>query len=344
MSRLDKMNIQRDQQRLVLGVMLSFTLALFIAWPLAYLSAIASCILLASRKPISLVMCIAVTLITALLANLIYWLFSWFGQYSALMLLGLFICCYLTFYRAATGGAKIITLTALLAILIIPTSYHFSPELAWLTTKWLPINVLVGFSVAFISLAVLPLPTSQTVVDDNLYFSAKQAHIRALELSAAVSLFIALFWAQGWTDILMLVFLSLFVHRLVECPSLRYKVTFGYLAANIVGGAFAVLCFELLAAATQPILLLLLCTLALSLLSIRAFTDEQQTVLAFTMVNSFIALMGTATLYTPIDSQVPYLNRLLQISAIALYLLLFFAIYEWLFQGRKHQTSDKVHS
>lgn len=322
--------IQTDVRRLVLGVLASFCLALFIAWPLAYLSTIATCILLASRKPITLVMSIAVTLITLLLCNFIYWLFSWFGQYPALMLFGLFIFSYVIFYRSATGGAKIITLTALMAVLIIPTTYNFSSDFAWIVTKWLPINVLVGFLVAYFSLAVMPLPQDLKVVDDNLYFSPKQASARALELSSAVVVFIWIFWAQGWTDMLMLVFLTLFIHRLVECPSLRYKVTLGYFAANVIGGAFAVVSFQLLATVTNPLFFILLSALVFSLLSLKAFTDEQHTTLAFTMINSFVALMGTSVLYNMVDSQVPYVTRLSQIVAIALYLLVFFGLYDWL--------------
>ncbi len=321
---------QADTRRLVLGVLISFTLALFIAWPLAYLSTIATCILLAARKPITIVMAIAVSLITLVIVNIIYWLFSWFGQFHLVMLAGLFIFCYLTFYRAATGGSKIITLAALLAALIIPTTFNFSSDLAWVVTKWLPINVLVGFLVAALALILMPLPADLEVIDDNLYFSPEQAHSRALELSSAVLIFIAIFWSQGWTDILMLVFLSLFIHRLVECPSLRYKVTFGYLAANVVGGAMAVAAFQLLVVATNPLFFILLSALVFSLLSLKAFTDIQQTTLAFTAINSFVALMGTSVLYYQIDTQVPYLTRLSQIVAIAAYLLVFFGLYDWL--------------
>lgn len=325
-------NRQRDIKRLVLGVLLSFCLGLFIAWPMAYLSTIGVCILLTARKPITISMAVIVILIIVVIVNIFYGLFSWFGQYNLMLLSVLFIFCYLIFYISATGGAKIITLTALMAALIIPTSYNFSSEMAWLVTKWLPINVFISFLVASFFLALIPLSDDAEVVDDNLNFTPEQAHARALELSAGVLLFVTIFWSQGWTDILMLVFLTLFVHRLVECPSLRYKVTLGYLAANVVGGALAVVSFQLLVAATNPIFFVLLSALVFSVLSLKAFTDEQKTTLTATAMNAFVALMGTSVLYYQVDAEVPYITRLSQIVAIAVYLLLFFAIYDWLKQ------------
>lgn len=317
-----------DIQRLVLGVVLSFGIATFFAWPLAYLSAIAVCILLAARKPITVSMSMAVTAIVFVSVNIIYWIFSWLGNYPSVMVIALFIACYMTLYRAATGGSKIITLTLFLAVLVIPTSFNLAHDLAWIVVKWLPINTFLGFLIASICLLLMPLSPKIKQVDDSLNYTPAQAHTRALELSIAVMPVVVIFWLDASIDILQLLFLALFVHRLVECPSLRYKVTIGYFIANIAGGALAVIAFELLVVSPSFFMLMLLSLIVVSILSLRMFSDEKNTVLSFTSINAYIALMGATVMYNLSDAEIAYFTRLIQIALIALYLLVFFALYD----------------
>ncbi|MGB0899673.1 MAG: DUF2955 domain-containing protein [Psychrobium sp.] len=320
---------QLDIVRLVCGVMVSFTLAMLIAWPMAYLSTIATCILLASRKNITVVMALAVTVVVAMLVNVCYWLFNWLGNFPLTMLLGLFIGCYVSFYRAANGGSKIITLIAVFAIIMIPTSYNISPDLSWVVSKWLIINTLIGFMVTTLTILVVPIDPNLSQTPDNISLGSLQAHKRALELSLAVLPVIGFFWLTNSTDVLLLVFTTLFVHRLVESPSLRFQVTLGYLLANIAGGAVAVMAYELLVMSPNLPFMLALFLTCFTLLTLKAFSDEKQTVLAFTAVNSFVALMGATLLFNTSDSEVAYLDRLLQIGTIGGYLIIFFALYEW---------------
>lgn len=322
-------SIDSDIKRLVLGVVLSLGIATLCAWPLAYLSTIAVCILLASRKPITLVMSIAILIIVTLSTNVIYWAFSWLKHYPSLTLLGLFFASYITLYRTATGGSKIITLTLFMAILIIPTSMHLAPDLAWFITKWLPINVFIGFLVASVCLLAMPLSPKLKLIEDNLQFTSKKAHIRALELSLAIMPVVITLWLTASIDILMFVFLTLFVHRLVESPSLRYKVTIGYFVANTIGGALAVVTFEILIISPNLLIFLLLSLIAVSLLSLKMFTDEKNTVLSFTSINAYIALTGATVLYNVTDAEIAYVPRLTQIALISVYLLFFFALYNF---------------
>lgn len=326
---------ERSAIRFGLGVGVSFFLALFLAWPYAYLSAIISCVLLSARKVISFKQSLVISAMVVVMVLLVYGLFSLASPYPVVFVILLFISCYSVLYKATTGTPAILTLTALFCVLMIPTAYQVDASIAWSLVKWLPVNVLVGFLVASCMSVLMPLTKEELMADNLVRLAPEHAHKRAVLLAIVILPVPLMFWLFQLSDILVLVFLTLLLHALVESHAIRYRVTLGYLAANIIGGLVAIICFELLIMAPGAVFLLLLLCSVLLLIASKGFSKPALTPLLPSVCNAFIGLMGSATLYNWFDSQIAYLDRLAQIAVVISYLLVAFAVYESFRAGRQ---------
>ena len=309
--------------RLATGVLLAMATAQVIAWPFAYLTPVLIVSLLAAgTPPMPLGAGLRLLLLIAL-AVLLGQVASEFLLNYPVMFLGLLgLALLLVFYAAAGGLPPFIVLVVLIGLLVIPMLNHLHPAVAKEVSAGLFKSSLAAVLLTWVAHALVS-GGFREAGPKSAGPPAPEVRIRyALGRTAIVlPVVIVLFTYNLTGKILMLIMVCTLVMQ-PDAASGR-KGGLGLIAANVVGGLAAVLCYNLLVAVPMLPMLLLLCTLAALLAGQWANSDHRLAALAPGVLSTILLLVGSsidaASIVTGTEADLKFYKRVFQIFLAALY-------------------------
>lgn len=330
--RPERREADRRAARMALGVSAVFLLGMYLAWPMSFLGAIFTGLLLQAPQPVpgraaGAVLSIAVFAMAA----------NWIGaqyllHYPALFAIALVLAMFALFRYGARGGSPIIVILVTIAVLMQPIVLRTSPDLALIVATWLPVNLAIGL---FASWAVFDLiPPGAEAGKAKPPAAEVDPERSAVRMTLIAAPFALVFFSLDWGAALTLVFVAILTQQLSAVTEAAARATKGILLANLAGGLVAMLAYELIVMApTYPFMALL----AAGLIAIHArliTSDAPWAPLAGTALNAMLVLLGgaMAPLDTSVEAQLS--DRLIQIGAAVAYILVAFNIVDHFLPNR----------
>ncbi len=243
--------------RYALGSTIAMTIAMSLNWHLAYLAPVLSLVFLASPAPrptLKQGIGFIGTVAAACLAGSILgkYLISYPLVYVPLAGLLLFRI----FYLKASGRSSMVSVWLLIALLVIPLMEMTSPAIAGMVAMGILASATVTIGVVWLTHGLLPDPLDERAAGAVAAASARMVPPQAERLrTAAISTLVVLpvlilFYSLRMESELLIL---LFVALLSSMPGFatNFRAGFGLILGNAIGGAAAIVMFELLVMVPQ---------------------------------------------------------------------------------------------
>lgn len=320
-------NIDRRIVRLGLGVSFAFIAGVGLAWPISFIGAIFTNLLLQAAGPVPL-RGIGIMLARASLAMVVVWYSAqFFLAYPVFFLVALTAAIFAVFRYAALGGQMLLVVLLMIAILLIPSLLTTSPELAGVAAFWLVANIAIAIFVSRLFFFLIPPDTgSQPAKAKKPPASQEEATTRALRMTMVTAPYAIAHFFFGWESVLTLIFIALLATVLSGAASAAIGRML--LIANVAGGFVAILAYDILVIAPN-FLFLIFFTLAIILYVARTMmSGGPYAPYSGTALNAMLVLLGGAMV--PFGGEVDdnFAGRLMDIGLAVLYIAIAFNLLE----------------
>lgn len=313
----------RATSRYAIGITLAIAVSQGVAWSLSYIAPVFVALLLSStHRPLSfregfrvLVLIAAAMLVGVMVGSLLL-------PYPVVCVLVITLLLFAIFYAAA-GGTPPFTVTFLLiAVTILPVvGQQQSATMMQEVATALILAGAVAIALHWVAFALVPtLPAAGTAGAERSIRQPPPGE-RVLSAMRATAVILPLelaFLVLGWSPLLVLVFAAL----LAAQPTLRAGIqgARSMVAANLLGGAAAVLAYGVLVAVPSfPMLIALSLLLALAFGS-RAFSESKFAPLYRSAFSTTLVLIGSSVSPLGDEADEEFYKRLAQVMLAGVYI------------------------
>jgi hypothetical protein len=237
-----------------------------------------------------------------------------------------FLLLFRLFLAKASGKVPMLITWLLIALLVIPMLAMQSPELADLVAAGIVLGACVTIALVWIVALIIPIPvetpatsvapaaapTAPAPPRNELY---QTAMITTLVVFPVLSLFYTLQWSGA---LLVLVFIALLSSQPGFAKS--YKAGAALILGNTIGGATAILFYELLVLVPEFVYLVLLTLLTGLLFGSRLFSGKPAAPL-YGMAYSTVLLVIGSTTSSSGDAGAKVYTRIFQILCAVVYVV-----------------------
>lgn len=323
--------------RLAVGIGLAFGIGQLVGWRMAFLAPILATLLLkapqhpSAKVGIGLVLIITGTFGVALVVILPLL------QFPLPALLITVLALYWTFYLGNLGAPALAVLMMLIALTLVPVLGLESVDLSFEVAGGLAQAgfMAVVFSwLAFALLPAAPLSTTPSNRADTTTHDKKQAMHAAWVSTAVTAPVVVVFLNFGLSAyILVLVFITLLAMQ----PDLTagIKGGMGLVTGNILGGAIAIVVYELTVLLPNLLFLTLLIVLVCLLLGPRIFAGGATGALCGTALTTVLLIVGMTVSPIGPEADAKFYSRIVQIAAAALYVVAALVLIEGFLKRRR---------
>ncbi|MEM9432187.1 MAG: hypothetical protein AAGA32_22380 [Pseudomonadota bacterium] len=314
----------RRWARMTLGVGTVFCLGVVIAWPMSFVSAIFTGMLLNGARPLPQKAALAALLI-AILSMAANWFAAQFLMtYPSVFAIAITLVLYQLYLYGARGGHPVILVLVMIGLVLQPVLLQMSRDLAAIVGLWLILNLLIAIVASYLVFDLIrpdedaaPKQKAEIVLDEDR---------QALRMTLIVAPFALIFFSVAASNTVTLIFVAMLTPQLSAVSQNAGKASKGLIVANLIGGAGALLANELIVMAPS---LPFMCALMICLIGGYAWAMQSSlswAPVAQTAMNASIVLLGSAM--APIDTEVAgkLSDRILQIVGAVAYILLAFTI------------------
>lgn len=293
--------------RVALTPWVVFVAGLAIDWHFSFVGAVFASLFVMGPKPMPSRYCLSLVA-----AGFVYMITAWFiamavrpypGAFLLLVILGV----TLSYYLLVTRKDILLAVMALLGALLIPQQVRGAPDLAWALAIWIPGNVLIAFVVSWFAFKLLPPseenspPSAQPDFDPMLRWFKLSAAMLPLVVFAFVTVHVSSF---------TLTYLAVQLTQFAAQPSNGPNMIKGAMIGNIIGGAMAVVVYEVAVIAPLMVVVASAMLVGFAILSKRQTEGDP---LAATAMTAFTVVCGVS--FGPImdDAEGKIFTRLSQI-------------------------------
>jgi len=314
--------------RYALGSTIAMSVAMGFNWQLAFLAPVLSLSFLASPAPRPslkqggiFVAVIAVACLVGL--KLGQYLISYplvYIPFTGLLLLRIF-------YMMASGRSPLLTMWLLIAMLVIPLITITSPAIANMVALGILTGAAVTIIVVWLTYGLLPDPPGAHASDAPAA-TAQKATPPAMERfkTAAISTLVVLpvlvlFYSfKLQSALLILVFVALLSAHTGFAAN--FKAGGALIVGNVIGGAAAILMYELLCMVPQFYFLVLVTFLAGLVFGTRVFTDNPMAKLWGMAFSTLLLIIGSTTASGSDEAGSAVYTRVLQITIAVVWVVM----------------------
>ena len=323
--------------RYALGATVAMAIALGSPWETSYLTPVLVATFLAyPDKPLTPRLGAALIVIVGVAI--------WFGwqvgrliDYPAVFLLAASLVLFWIFYGGQRGRSALVLLWLVIAVLLLPFARMVYPAAAIFVARGLLVDVVLTATVVVVAYALLPerqTGGAQPAADDAsaLASSPDESFRAALVATVVVVPLMALFYFVELSGALTVL---AYVGILSALPDIGTDVQKGKerIRGNIVGGAVAILVYNLLLIVPSFSFLLLLTLAAGLALGSRAFAREEPDAFFVTAYSTTLLIVGATAFRGEASSEV-YL-RIIQITIAVTYVVVGFEFVNRLLPARR---------
>ena len=307
--------------RLATGIGLVFGIGHFIGWRMAFVAPILATLLLKSPSPptvkagIGLVLVIVATFGVTLVVTLPLL------QFPLPAMLVTALGLYWAFYLGQLGAPPFTVLMLLVALTLVPVLGLESIDLSFDMAVGLVQAGLMAVLFAWLAFALVPAPglsASQSTGVIETPPDRKQAIQSAWRSTVIIIPVLILFLNFGLSAyILVLVMIALLVIQPDLTTGLKGGI--GLIAGNIIGGAIAIVIYELTVILPNLLFLTLLITLVCLLLGPQIFAGGVAGSLCSTALTTVLLIVGMTVSPIGPEADAKFYGRIIQIAAAVLY-------------------------
>ncbi|MEO1016933.1 MAG: DUF2955 domain-containing protein [Pseudomonadota bacterium] len=324
--------------RFGLGVASVLMVSQLADWPLGYMAALLTAMMLQQPQPTKLRGAIAsISIAAALLAAAALWAAT-FIHYPELFLTTLAIMLYAVFHYAARGGRTAIVLFALIGLLVMPAVVRIRPELASMLVGWLTFNLTVAFAASALWFAILPPSGATTRPKTKKVPEPDEVAWKAAAMLLVVFPLTAWFNIAEGQNTLTLIFTAILVQQLSNAAI--GKIGRALIIANAAGGAIALLAYEVLVMAPSFPVFAALATGILLLAGRLIFSGRPISKLAAPATSGFLVLLGGATAPFGNDVDAAFFERISQIGQAVIYVLVAITVLTVLWRSPPERSAE----
>jgi len=320
-------DIDRRIVRLGLGVSIAFVVGVGLAWPISFIGAIFTNLLLQAPGPVP-IRGIGVLLARASVAMAAVWFGAQFLlAYPMFFLVGLTVAIFAVFRYAAKGGQMLLVVLLMIAILLIPSLLVTSPELAGTAAFWLVANIAVAIFISRLLFSLIPPDVGAPPAKPKKpAVSQAEATSRAIRMTLVTAPYAVAHFFFGWDAVLTLIFIALLATALSGAASAA--VGRMLLIANVAGGFVAITAYEFLVIAPNFVFMAVLVLTLVLYFARTLMSGGPYAPYAGTALNALLVLLGGAMV--PFGGEVDdnFVGRLLDIGLAVLYIAIAFNLME----------------
>ncbi|SFC37426.1 DUF2955 domain-containing protein [Tropicimonas isoalkanivorans] len=322
--------------RLALGPAALFVLGMAYAWPLAFVAAVLSILLLQAPAPPSLRAGGALVATAAglmLAAWVVFTVLQWF---PALYMVAVALWVVGAFNLSVNGRSPLLVVLSLFAGLLIPLLVKTSPQLALLVAAWLPLNLAIAVFATQAMFVVLPASqrTRAKAAGTASGQPAFDPERRLVRMSLVTLPYVLVFFLTDGGAVLTLLIVALLTQQLAASTLAGPKVAGSMLVSNVIGGLAALVCYELVVMAPFFPFMALVTLLACLVLGTWSASGRQDAALAGSAMSTMLILFGGAMAPFAEDTSVAMGTRLLQVGMALAWVLSAFVVVDVLLPER----------
>jgi hypothetical protein len=308
--------------RFIAGITSGFMLAQLVNWPLAYIMPMLLSMLLSGPT---------VDLKTGGLFLAVIFGSCAFGLLLSMSVINLPIVCIALFgllllhiYRAGNLGLPPFAVTLLiLGVVVIPLPGLPSVHLSWMLAEGLWLSSLIAVSLAVLFFSIFPhTPEPEAKSSPS---SPLPAGIAALISTLIVLPLVTVFYTLFWVDMIVLLIVSTNLAQNVDLAASAKGGT-ALLAANLLGGVFAIGTYHLLVMAPNPFFMLALVALIATVFARKILSDDPIAPIYGTAFSTVLLLLGSAISNDSKDATEAFLTRIFLLSLAITYVVGSFAL------------------
>lgn len=327
--RLDMRNLRI--LRYVIGSTIAMAVAMGINWQLSFLVPVLSLNFLVSPAPrpslkqgVGFVTNVAVACLAGFLLGV------YVISYPLLYIPFAGLVLFRLFYYKASGRSPLLTTWLLIALLVIPLITITSPAIATLVAVGILTSAAVTVCVVWLTHGLLPDPpgihdVSKTAVAEPMIPPARE-RFRTAAISTLVVLpvFVLFYSFKLQSSLLILVFVGL----LSSQPGFatNFKAGGALVIGNAIGGATAIVMYELLVMVPQFFFLIVVTLLAGLVFGPRVFSDKPAAKLYGMAFSTLLLVIGSTTASGSGEAGAKVYTRVAQIIIAVVYVVMAFGV------------------
>jgi hypothetical protein len=318
--------------RYALGSTIAMTVALGVGWQLSFLAPVLSLGFLASPAPrpslkqgVGFLATIAVACLAGLmLGRYLISLPLVYVPFTGFLLLRLF-------YMKASGRSPLLTMWLLIALLVIPLITMTSPAIANWVAAGILISATATVGVVWLTHGLLPDPAHQhsanaaaVAAAPAVLLPAERFHTAAVSTLVVLPLLVLFYSLQLQSALLILIFVAL----LSSQPGFasNFKAGAALVVGNAMGGAAAIVVYELLVIVPEFGFLIVVTLLAGLIFGTRVFSDKPTAKLYGMAFSTLLLVIGSTTTSASAEAGAKVYTRVVQIVIAVVYVVMAFGV------------------
>lgn len=313
--------------RYAVGVAIGVAISQGFGWSLSYLVPVLVVMLLASTPtPLSLTAGVQVVVVIAGAMLFGFLATALLLPYPAVAILIIALLMFSVFYMATGGGSVLTSMMLLIALTILPVVGQISLVVVQDVATSLALAGAVAVVVQWLAFAVVP-PLPQVVAAAAAQPPAEppphEARVRsALRTSAVILPLQFAYLIFGWTSLIVLMIAAI----LAQQADAKSGAT-GMVVANLLGGATALVGYNLLVAVPSFTFLVLLMFLLALIFAGRIFTETPTAAIYASAFSAALILIGSSVTPYGDDAGALFYQRLVQVMGGGLYVAAAFYVF-----------------
>ncbi len=330
---------RRAVLRLTIGTTAVFGLGLFLGWPLAVVGAVFAAMFLQAPVALPLAVFGKLFIFSIGLMFLSFLLSAIMAPYPLVFLALVAIGIIMSFTWTIKGAGVLPGVLALMAALMIPNLTLQSQDLALILVFWIPMNLLIaGFASALMfTLLPAPPPTGpQKPAQETTEFDRLR---RLVRMSLVTVPFAMVFFVSGASALLVLFFVAILSQQLAAMPSAGKKVAAAMLAANLLGAAFSILCYEINVIAPVFLTPVLLCFLTCLALGALGKSTHALAAVSGSALSTVLIVYGGSIAPFSDEADVKSITRVIQVASAAFFVIVAYVVVDEFLPERERQTA-----
>lgn len=315
--------------RYAAGTTLALGVALAVDWPLSYLSAVLALSFLATPDPCPSIrqgVGFVAVVIAASLSGFV--LARWFLPYPFVFLPLVALILFRLFYAKAGGASPLVITWMLIAVLLIPLVALLSPGLAGRVAVLIPMGAAAAILYVWVTYLFFPDPPGVVVsprAKPPLPPPGERLRIAADTTLVVFPVLVLFYTLELAGSLLILIFVAI----LSAQPGFakNFKGGAALVLGNVIGGAVAVLLFNLLVLMPEFAFLLLLVFLGGLVFGNRIFSGKPSGALYAMAFSTVVLILGSTTSGNG-EAGGKVITRVLQILVAVVYVVTAFGVLE----------------
>lgn len=319
--------------RLALGTSLAFGVGQFAGWRMAFLAPVLAVLLLKAPQRPTLKSGVGLVLVIAGTFSLVLAVVLPLLQYPIPVVLFLSLALFWTFYLGRRGGPPFAVLMMLVALTLVPLLGLESIDLSFEVAGGVAQAGLIAVLFAMLAFALIQAPPAQAppARAGNTAIPDTGQNVRLAWVSTAVVVpALIAFLVFGLSSYaLVLVFITLLAME--PDVSAGLKGSLGLIAGNALGGAIAIVVYELFIIYPNLLFLTLLIALVCLVLGPRIFSGGVAGALCGTALSAVLLIIGMTVSPIGPEADAKSYSRIIQVITAALYVVAAFVLADlWL--------------